>query len=224
MKERPMLFNSEMVNAVLSGNKTQTRRVIKDQPYTIEGNVSVIGGIDTSIDILRDKSKVSNFIMDNCKCPYGKVGDQLYVRETFRCNGWATDLATIFYKASKKKSYTEIHEQFPVEGKKQLKVDGKWIPSIHMPRWASRIQLEITDIRVERLNDISAKDALAEGIERTAAKYCIEPYRNYDHHCMGSGYNKSTPECSFMTLWESISGEGSWDLNPWVWVVEFKVV
>lgn len=190
-------MNGEMVRATLSGNKTQTRRIIKDQPYTIEGNVSVIGGIDTSIDILRDKNQVSSFIIKNCKCPYGKVGDQLWIRETWFDN--------LFPRSDLEKSTREeIHyraDGIPdFEGEER---DMIWKQSNHMPRWASRIQLEITDIRVERLLDMNEGDAMAEGV-------CSEDFHS--------------PFDMMRKTWESIYGPDSWSLNPWVWVVEFKRV
>ena len=196
MKERPILFKAEMVNAILSGNKTQTRRVIKDQPYIIEGNVAVICGNDTTIDILRDINKTSKYIMDNCKCPYGKVGDELWVRET---HAVCSD-GSISYAADRKLNFL------------------RYKPSIHMFRKHSRIQLEITEIRVERLNDISERDAMAEGCEYEGWS------PSYSDPDSGGDGNEILPSEKFYDLWESINGKDSWDLNPWVWVVEFKVI
>lgn len=212
MKERPILFKAEMVNAILSGNKTQTRRIIKDQPHFIEGNVSVIGGIHTSIDILRDKNKTSKFIIDNCKCPYGKVGDQLWVRETFHTNH-SNELLT--YRADF--NYNPFNENEC--GEDCSMVGEKWKPSIFMNRKYSRIQLEITDIRVERLNDISQRDARAEGVEPLRGS-CWKNYTHPDDMIAQYFHAKK----SFESLWESINGKDSWDLNPWVWVVEFKAI
>lgn len=187
MKERPILFNSSMVKAILAGTKTQTRRIVKPQPDVVHENI------------------VAHFTPDDQKlgrigkvitCPFGQVGDQLYVRETwlqpclepliYRADDWAKKLV----------EDCKLNPYMP-----QL----KWTPSIHMPRWASRIQLEITNIRVERLNDISEQDALDEGYPFQAA-------------------TTTSIIDWFREIWESINGAGSWNANPWVWVIEFKVI
>jgi hypothetical protein len=139
-------------------------------------------------------------------CPYGKTGDRLWVRETFSQH---PEFADIAYRA---------------DGEEFEDSDGffwslRWKPSIHMPRSASRILLEVTNVRVERLNDISDRDSIAEGIE-------LEPgtahWKNYDTS-PGWRYRES-PIQSYRTLWESINGPGSWDINPYCWVIEFKVI
>lgn len=167
MSTRPILFSGPMVRAVMEGRKTQTRRKMKTPPDCFENPLSVLFA-----------------------CPYGQVGDRLWVRESFA----VCEDNNIFYKADGKPD--------PWDG-----WDGvKWKPSIHMPRQASRITLEITGIRVERLNDISEADAIAEG-------------------CQCAGVPASlTNRGAFAKLWESINGFDSWSVNPWVWVVEFKVV
>lgn len=201
-KHRPILFNAEMVRAVLDGRKTQTRRIIKPQPTTSfstpDGDVwnwdfkfkDFIGAQGTDIKCQFPKTAAYH-------CPYGQPGDHLWVRETFgsqvRRYGGGTGRHTI-YKADNAEAvdFTDsAGKQYPV----------KWTPSIHMPRWASRITVEITDIRVERLQDISVDDARAEGCP--------------DH-------DKNTPLTWFSLLWQSINGADSWDNNPWVWVIEFK--
>jgi hypothetical protein len=162
-------------------------------------------------------------------CPYGKPGDRLYVRETFgvadswlfggeptdppRCIAYSADHAARCFDP-----------EYDVNTSDWGWENMKWKPSIHMPRWASRILLEITDVRVERLNDISEIDSLAEGIERSSWEYSCEPYRNYRKPRMAPGENCSNPRTSFMTLWESINGHNSWGANPWVWVIKFKVI
>lgn len=128
-----------------------------------------------------------------CVCPYGKVGDRLWVRETFG-ESWHHAQPDYFYRADDNASI-ESHPDF----------DG-WKPSIHMPRLASRITLEITGVRVERLNNIHRSDAIAEGCEMPSQRKGMHRW----------------PEAQFADLWESINGPGSWDANPWVWVVEFK--
>ena len=164
MKERPILFSTEMVRAILDDRKTMTRRVVKPQPPEDWG----------------------------VKCPYGKIGDVLWVRETF-CKYKGDYL----YKAD-----------FDPLTRKEFERDNKWKPSIFMPRSASRISLRITNIRVERLNDITEEDAKLEGVIYPANPV-IENY--------GNGYRTN-----FRLLWESINGKASWGQNPWVWVIEFE--
>jgi len=192
MKERPILFNSDMVNAILEGRKFQTRRVIKTpEPFL---NRDLVEKISVFLPkelgcFFKTRSEAKLF----AKCPYGKVGDQLWVKET-----WATGL---FYDDLKPSDLSGEENIIYRADEPDLKV-GRWRPNIFMPRWASRIQLEITDIRVERLNDIKESDCLAEGVGSPITRDCKKP--------------------KFMQLWESINGKGSWDENPWVWVVEFK--
>lgn len=141
MKERPILFSGEMVRAILEGRKTQTRRVIKPQPDSARNSVFVKSGFETKHGY-------------EIKCPYGQPGDRLWVRETWGL--WDTDpkdgpeRAKIFYRATD-------------ENRRDLRYQ-RWRPSIHMPRWASRINLEITNIRIERVQDITEEDAKAEGL------------------------------------------------------------
>ena len=181
VKERGMIFNDEMVRAILGGNKTQTRRIVEEKFY----------GRAVAAELLAKH------------CPYGQPGDRIWVRETYRVHGKATDVATLVYRASVRNSWTEQTHRVPVEVCNKP-VSEKWTPSIHMPRWASRILLEITDVRVERLNAITESDASAEGITDTGfGDLLVDGYRY---------------------LWKSIYGDDSWQANPWVWVIEFKVV
>ncbi|QLK60844.1 morphogenetic protein [Enterobacteriaceae bacterium Kacie_13] len=188
MKERPILFNAEMVNAILSGRKTQTRRVIK-LPLRDVNMGCELAGNELAGEVAAG---------DYRNCPLGQPGDQLWVREAFS-TGLCTK-TTMAYKATHK---AEDLEEGWLE-----KI--KWRPSIHMPRWASRINLLITGVRVERLNDISQEDAKSEGC------------------CYGRGGGVPdlavSPADHFPTLWESIYGIKSWAANPWVWVIEFERV
>jgi hypothetical protein len=194
-KERPILFSGEMVRAILDGRKTQTRRIVKPQPAGLWGSTGKVFG-HTFSGVL-EGPKDHYWV-----CKYGQPGDRLWVRETFTV---CAD-SNIFYRADGKPD--------PWDG-------VEWKPSIHMPRRASRITLEITGVRVERLNDISEEDAISEGTENRSdlawghggqgndmARWAVEHGHRY----------------GFLHLWESINGEGSWALNPWVWVVEFKRV
>lgn len=181
-----MIFNGEMVRAILDGRKTQTRRIIKQQPVMYEPGQSV---------------HVSDMINDALRCPFGQVWDRIWVRETWARYNIDQDIHDMAYRATPPADWPE---------------EGRWRPSIHMPRWASRLTLEITGVRVERLNSISQEDAQAEGMELTGWRpTCSEP---------DSGGEVWTPYDNFAQLWESIYGEESWKANPWVWVIEFKVV
>jgi len=187
VKERPILFNTEMVRAVLDGRKTQTRRVI-----TAKKNQTVLRSF---LSGLLHWEKIMPY------CPYGKVGDRLWVRET-----WATQkgVAGVIYKA---------------DNPERL-IDGPWSPSIFMPRWASRITLEITDVRVERVQDITPEDAKAEGL----TPYAI--YGGRPHSWTVEDQTFTDPCKAFSRLWDSINAQRGygWDANPWVWVIEFKPV
>ncbi|MEX9442050.1 hypothetical protein, partial [Klebsiella pneumoniae] len=149
-------------------------------------------------------------------CPYGIPGDRIWVREAFRVHSRATDVATLVYKASERNSWTEQTHRVPVAVCNKPATPEKWTPSLHMPRWASRILLEITDVRVERLNAISQEDAQAEGMELTGWR---PTYSDPD-----SGGKVMTPYDNFAELWSSIYGDESWKANPWVWVISFKRV
>ncbi|HIF6270009.1 TPA: hypothetical protein ACX3KD_004989 [Raoultella ornithinolytica] len=213
MIERGMIFNGEMVRAILDGRKTQTRRIMAPQPADdIERsafpNPDAIGWKSS----LKHKygSTTAHF------CPFGAIGDRIWVRETFRVHSRATDVATLVYKASERNSWTEQTHRVPVAVCNKPATPEKWTPSLHMPRWASRILLEITDVRVERINSISQEDAQAEGLELTGWR---PTYSDPD-----SGGEVMTPYDNFAELWSSIYGDESWQANPWVWVIEFKRV
>lgn len=206
MKERPILFSAPMVRALLDGSKTQTRRIMK-RHVLIDS-----GFIDTFIKL------PENHVADDC--PYGQPGDRLWVRETWKYWDWTedgmpwikykADDTTKFFDSCVPEEWSDRLEQVWVELSEsdnytidQAARDHKWRPSIHIPRWASRILLEITAVRVERLQDISVGDCCAEGapLDKTHA---VEPW--------------------YRDLWESINGPGSWDVNPWVWVIDVKVM
>ena len=192
MKEKPILFSGKMVRAILDDRKTMTRRVVKPQP---EQDTDCPYHIGTGIE---RKARI---------CPYGKPGDRLWVRETF-AEG-LSNKEGIAYRATSK--WYDFEDGTP-ENFKEI----KWKPSIFMPRWASRITLEITNVRVERLQDISEEDAKREGVES-----------NFDEGVVYYGpLNKGHADAriAFSWLWDSINAKRgySWESNPWVWVVEFK--
>lgn len=203
MKERPIIFSGPMVRAILEGRKTQFRRIVKPQPpdhswsvlpgYKLHAHVDVTDGkigLRFHHSVERQDAKDSLHQDENwIVCPLGNPGGRLWVKETH----WVERAGTIdgsgrliFYKAT--------DPDFPYG----------WKPSIHMPRWASRITLEIADVRVERLNDISERDCLLEG---------------FDYQ----GRHKN-PWYEFMDHWKPLHGPGSWAANPWVWVYTFKMV
>ncbi len=213
MKERGMIFNGEMVRAILDGRKTQTRRIMKPQPEPCPR-----GGHWWPSNVFKTMLHVEDE-MQNGKggwgglvgdaCPFGDVGDRIWVRETWADAGAsAPDLK--LYRANYPEHVPSIYENVPPA--KEI----RWTPSIHMPRTASRILLEITDVRVERLNSISQEDAQAEGLELTGWR---PTYSDPD-----SGGEVMTPYDNFAELWSSIYGDESWQANPWVWVIEFKRV
>jgi hypothetical protein len=195
-------MNGAMVRAVLNGTKTQTRRDVKLPKHHV-------WGMDYEGQILyrpEDLSKIGDFSIDELSCPHGKVGDLLWVREN-----WAFHLQSIGSATDEDGPFVYAADEFA----QQYRLDDKWTPSIHMPRFASRILLEIVSVRVERLNDISEADARAEGISRT---------KDGAFHVEDDKFRAPSAKESYARLWESINGEGSWNTNPWVWVVEFEVV
>lgn len=226
MKERPILFSGPMVRALLDGSKTQTRRVMK-MPHG-----------------LWETSPSGALVPIPANCPYGRPGDRLWVKETFYAFGrWET-------RYSAKKGCDEWHfidmtvecgheYAYPADGqriapyRRTAGVTPTWWkrPAIFMPRAACRITPEITGVRVERLQDISEADAIAEGVRRfddipvgpLSAKL---KYRNPDRWAAGNPAD--TDQClgtavnAYGHLWEQINGPGSWEANPWVWVVEFR--
>lgn len=201
MKSRPILFKDEMIRAILEGRKTQTRRVIKPQPLALTSD-----GLPFAQTADDERfGRLGKVIA----CPYGQSGDQLWVRETF------TDEAGGIWP------YLGEHISYRADPLQPL--CERWTPSIHMPRWASRIALELTGVRVERLQNISEADAIAEGAEG----HYIENgwyWRNYlltDEDAAVSPMF-TCPKESFRSLWESINGADSREANPWVWVIQFK--
>lgn len=204
-RERPILFNDQMVRAILEGRKTVTRRVVKPQP-------DFLGSM---VDPNTPFKTLDAGLHARITCPYGEPGDRLWVREA-----WAADAQVDAIAPS------DLSQGEPIWYPADLSVrqtgcsmisKGRVRPSIHMPRWASRILLEITAVRVKRLQDISEEQALAEGVRG-------EPCDHARQACADIGCWGDTAKGAFGFLWESLNGEGSWAANPWVWVVEFKRV
>ena len=218
MKSRPILFSGSMVRAVLDGSKTQTRRVGKIQSQDFVGlkaeavrHATLGYQIQATYDAYPGRGTARHAI---CACPFGQPGDRLWVRETWYCDDYQVSRGP--YLKPDDLDVVEAREcgtlVYAADGLAPYETEQPaWRPSIHMPRWASRITLEITGVRVERLQDISEADAQAEG----CALECMTPIGD------DSGSAIHGPG-GYIALWESINGPGSWDLNPWVWVVEFR--
>lgn len=222
MKQRPILFQGAMVRALLDGSKTQTRRVVKPQPPEYVKDLCSYHHPRPG-HWLFGWSKENAELLDWCiKSPYGGPGDLLWCRETF-CPIYPQDPT---YNGGRPIEYdyaaTYTHGDRLGDS---LGIKKVWKPSIHMPRAASRITLQITCVRVERLQDISEADAKAEGIESLTygGETTWRDYTLTDEWAEVSPMLHN-PIDSYESLWESINGPGSWDANPWVWVVGFKRV
>ncbi|PLK37119.1 hypothetical protein [Klebsiella variicola] len=236
MTERGMIFNGEMVRAILDGRKTQTRRIMKPQPEPCPR-----GGHWWPSNVFKTMLHVEEEMQNGeggwgglvgDACPFGDVGDRIWVREAYRfpaslddvsptgvgemavATGYRKPWAPTFYEFTG--TFSDGWKGFETPPK--VSDAGKLRPSIHMPRWASRILLEITDVRVERLNAISEEDARAEGIIDGGCLNCGEP-----EPC-GCANPEPDATDAFAYLWQSIYGQESWNANPWVWVISFKRV
>ncbi|EUD09183.1 hypothetical protein PO864_17890 [Providencia alcalifaciens] len=227
MKERGIIFNTEMVRAIIDGRKTQTRCIAKFKPIDKALNFNFSGlragnyhaGIKDGRCVLRSTDGATwNDRTYPLTCPYGKVGDRIWVRET-----WQGPLVDV------EKAYDLFKDPTPYQKVENCvyKADGGyapeyidcddnfrqgWRPSTQMPRWASRITLEITDVHVERLQSISEEDAKAEGFDNSQS----------DAANSIGWFEK--PIRAFRRAWGNIYGNDGWDSNPWVWVIEFKRV
>lgn len=227
MKEHPILFSGEMVRAILEGRKTQTRRIVK------------LRGVPN--DVAQWLHVMAKGV--GMPCPYGQVEDRLWVRETFALERWEdepdklpTDRPVRYYPdLEPMNEYTNDYWQFPhyratdpspdlYYGDIDENDDGepkvKWRPSIFMPRWASRITLEIISVRTERLQEITREDAKAEGVSNI---WSWTPDRKHEYHRRGL---LNPYVANYSVLWDeihekSLIGDG-WNANPWVWVIEFK--
>jgi hypothetical protein len=249
--ERPILFSAEMVRAILDGRKTQTRRVMKPQPSTV----------DDAGRWYRMKSGGESLMTSAYPCPYGAPGDTLWVRETF-CAHWGTPPhdAPQSYRIVTGDELPRIEQEngdlyqpassdimtiwYEAEGNKPFHLS--WDAPDDMPRWASRITLRITNIRVERLQDISEDDARAEGATmRPACNGFQHRYPGWSmdwskvgqlsHYATGAkrgvkapltegDVSLHSPKWAFASLWNEINGSGAWEANPWVWVISFEKV
>ena len=206
MKERPIIFSAPLVRAILSGAKTQTRRVVKRY------SADCIGWFDDGDGLWAqrfiDPSSGRPYLKSwRDRCPHGRPGDRLWVRET-----WKHIEGGAIYDASGG-IVDSFDDEIIYRANRPNHLYGPWRSARYMPRWASRLTLEITDVRVERLQDISEADAVAEGCKP------IRPELVQDGLIVRPG--RSAVE-EFRLVWEEIHGGGSWEKNPWVWVIEFK--
>jgi hypothetical protein len=231
VRERPILFSAPMVRALLAGRKTQTRRVLTQNNSTVLGErwgrASPWSGLDFSRGVPRTQSSIMCYIA-GADAPRDVHLDVPFLHPQDAASGmdwdgvvyrvrpqWQAD-ETLWVRESltvRNDGSRAVPKLVPMyaadwEGFDKPDRDWDWTPSIHMPRWASRITLRITDVRVERLNDISEADALAEGIERIRFPEVGE---------------WGWPQRKYRDLWEVINGPGSWDANPWVWAMSFEV-
>jgi hypothetical protein len=204
-----------MIRALLDGKKTQTRRIVKSQP---QGRL--LGLLERPIRSMADEpvlrawfgaSEAENSSKE-VTCPYGKPGDLLWIREAFIDDrdeyDYALSSAAPYYKGAGIIFRADVDsDSDPAEG---------WKPSIHMPRWASRVTLELIEVRVERLWDISEADALAEGVNIQLPMFDAEQYD-------AAGMKGNVYREQYRKVWESINGLDSWDANPWVWALSFDV-
>lgn len=254
MKERPILFSTSMVQAILEGHKTQTRRIIRVPPLDFLPSYKFGVGVGLNNTWTWWYTPDPAESAKPFRCKYGIPGDQLYVRESWRIVGWGEGDWKIEYKDGTSKWFDcpeEVTEVWESEHCIQCSDDcdkaglligpddtyilkdgivpTRWRPSIHMPRWASRIQLEIVSVRADRLQEISRDDAFCEGISP------INPYKTdpdlppglpavFPDYQDKRNWFMADPVRSFQSLWDSINaGRGfGWDTNPWVWVIEFR--
>ncbi|WET08663.1 hypothetical protein P3S72_19405 [Pseudomonas sp. D3] len=204
IKERPILFSAPMVRAILEGRKTVTRRAVKF-PFIDRAVGCELSGNEIGPEEIRNN------------CPYGVPGQRLWVRETWYCDHFEV-MRGPYLKPDDLNASEALDDGalvYAADGLTPYEADQPiWKPSIHMPRWACRILLEITDVRVERLQDITYEQAAAEGVHRG-------PLREWCASDEGGNCHKY-PVPAFRDLWQSVGG--NWDANPWVWVVEFKRV
>ncbi|UDM17881.1 hypothetical protein [Vogesella sp. XCS3] len=193
MKERPILFSGAMIRAILAGQKTQTRSVVKPIPQMVTDK-SIVPWEGDAAALMRLFDQVDRV------CPYGQPGDRLWVREAWKAHTTFDHLPP--------RDIPRSHIWYLADS--GYKAESRTRASMHMPRWASRILLEIVSVRVERLQDISEADAEAEGID-------------FLRHIPDADETLTARDL-YECLWDGINGEGSWAANPWVWVVEFKRV
>ncbi len=223
MKEHPIIFGGPMIKTILEGSKTMTRRPIKLKD--IDENCKWCHGKGYEyIDCQNELSGYDYRRPCRCmmpRCPYGIPGDRLWVRESF----WIAEMEGQGI-GNQFLVYDEEMDKEPHPSKLRPTFDMKWghNPSIHMPRWASRITLEVTEVRVKKLQQITEEDAKSEGVEIMQRPPSVGGGTQYLAPACGDrpSYWEYSASTAFMYLWETIYGKDAWDNNPWVWVISFK--
>lgn len=223
MKETGIIMSGSQIPAILGGRMTQTRRVVEPQPY-----------LRDTTNIHREPIKFWAWLKGNEyetwpehmkrqdlveHCPYGQAGDRLWVRETCKIGGTygkKLEKVSVLYRADDCLKYEILHYQSGL----LLASDKGWRPSIHMPKWACRLWLEITEARVEQINQISEEDAIAEGMSCEYVLNHVLPHYESGERYISANYY---PEV-FRQFWNSLNAKRGygWDMNPWVWVLSFK--
>lgn len=227
IKERPILFSAPMVNAIRAGRKTQTRRVVKFGALK-RGVRAFRRETIEAASLPEDVAMIAEFIRDAYTCPYGVPGDRLWVKERFspfKGCGEVCSIADATYVVLS--DGTQVRKDGTVTPGLPTYQPGafwfKWRPSIHMPRWASRILLEVVSVRVERVQSITPSDAMAEGITMPTMR--LNDLRLAEAALWAGGFDAGHCQLArvlYRDLWNDINGDGSWATNPWVWVVEFR--
>lgn len=212
--ERPVIFSGDMVKAILEDRKTQTRRILDIKKFGKSETHESIGRFICEKGLWRAQAGTFNsfFPYPGLPCPYGVAGDQIYCRETWRVHRDYDNLSPRLVGVAMGGDTAHC-----IDYRSTMSVRdfwGKWRPSMHMHRWASRITLEITKVRVERLQDISEEDAKAEGV--------VPSGRCATHQWSGATGEHISHRRTFRVLWDSLHGASAWDANPWCWVLEFK--
>jgi hypothetical protein len=256
MKERPILFSAPMVRAIIEGRKTMTRRIVKPMPGS-QSKWLTMSGIDNVPHGAMSGGgwQMHHPLADQCvdgvqiehdsplgwiRCPYGSPGDRLWVREThFVGQPAPDDYPQIVYRADMAEHATDGRSVCPIKNHCPSAHKGPWKPAIHMPRWASRLLLDVVSVSVERLQDISEADAKAEGVESPDTEreehdwsICEKCGGTLLYNGLGANlgviFDCDCLECDthkkrFRNLWDYINGKrADWASNPWVWVVEFQ--
>ncbi|WFG54152.1 hypothetical protein Mx9_p45 [Myxococcus phage Mx9] len=238
-RERPILFSGAMVSAILAGRKTVTRRVLKPQPAPNsphDGGTTWVFRADKGLHV--PHGSVGHLTVEEkggLHCPYGQPGDRLRLRETWALvrpaitdgpyvEEWA-DWEGALPKEHPGKDWVVLYRASYDGADTAEERDFRWRPSIHMPRWASRLTLEVVSVRAERLHaliDLPPEEVLAEGLVREQDGADDDPFR-YRYGLPGHLTHR-TGWAAFANLWERINGEASWDANPWVWAISFRRV
>ena len=217
MREHQLLMKGPLVRATLAGLKTQTRRPIKPQPDEDILDVRYDAIADLWLGNTHEDNDLGYTSSWAARCPLGKAGDRLWVRETWCLASAESETTPTDLRPMRGSRWCYYYATEPDVEHEEGGNRSPWRPSIHMPRWACRLVLPLVSVRVERVQDITEEDAKAEGVERISAGPGWECWMGY-----GPSSSCKTARDSYRSLWISIYGEESWDANPWVWVAEWE--